>query len=77
MAENIPVPSGRRLECARQDFNDAGYNPAVPGSSMANIYRDLALRLINDPQSKITIFNMESSAGRSKVMIELEVDDAA
>jgi hypothetical protein len=44
---------------------------------MANIYRDLAVRFINDPQSKITIVRMESSGGHSKVMIELEVDDAA
>jgi hypothetical protein len=75
MAENTPVASGRRLEGARQDFNDTGYNPAAPGSPMANIYRDLAMRFINDPQSEITIFRMESSAGRSKVMIEVEIDD--
>jgi hypothetical protein len=61
----------------RQDFADAGYNPAAPGASMANIYRDLAVRFINNPQSKITIIRMESSEGRSKVMIELEIDDAA
>jgi hypothetical protein len=44
---------------------------------MANIYRDLAERLINNPQSSIVIIRMESSAGRSRVMIELEIDDAA
>lgn len=44
---------------------------------MANIYRDLAVRFINDPQSNIIIIRMESSAGRSRVMIELEIPDAA
>lgn len=43
---------------------------------MANIYRDLATRFINDPQSNIVIIRMESSAGRSRVMIELEIVDA-
>jgi hypothetical protein len=74
MAENIPVP---RLEYARQDFNDAGHNPAVPGTPMTSIYRDLAVRFINDPQSKIITIRMESRTGRSKVMIELEIDDVA
>jgi hypothetical protein len=44
---------------------------------MANIYRDLAERFINNPQSNIVIIRMESSAGRSRVMIELEIDGAA
>jgi hypothetical protein len=76
IAENT-ARSGRRPKRTRQDFNDAGYNPAVPGTSMANIYRDLAVRFINNPQSKIIIIRMESSEGRSRVMIELEIDDAA
>jgi hypothetical protein len=74
MAENTPVA---RLGYARQDFNDAGYNPAVPGSPMAKTYKDIAKRYINDPQSKIITFHMESRTGRSKVMIELEIDDVA
>ena len=77
MAENTAVSSGRRLKRARQDFNNANSNPAVAGTSMANIYRDLAVRFINDPQSNITIIRMESSAGRSRVVIELEIVDAA
>ena len=44
---------------------------------MANIYRDLAVRFINDPQSNIIVIRMESRTGRSSVMIELEVVDAA
>jgi hypothetical protein len=44
---------------------------------MANIYRGLAERFINDPQSKIIIVRMESREGHSRVMIELEIDDAA
>ena len=44
---------------------------------MAKIYRDLAVRFINDPQSNIIIIRMESSAGRSRVVIELEIVDAA
>jgi hypothetical protein len=44
---------------------------------MANIYRDLAVRFINNPQSNIIVIRMESSTGRSKVMIELEIADAA
>jgi hypothetical protein len=43
---------------------------------MANIYRDLAARFINNPQSNIFIVRMESSAGRSRVVIELEIVDA-
>jgi hypothetical protein len=81
LAGNTPVPSGtstpRRLKRTRQDFNDANYNATVPGTSMANIYRDLAVRFINDPLSKIIIIRMESSAGRSRVMVELEIVDAA
>lgn len=77
MADDIPFPSGRRPKRARQDFDDTGYNPAVPEPSMANIYRDLATRFINDPQSNITVVRMESSAGRSRVNIELEIVDAA
>ena len=41
---------------------------------MAKIYRDLATRFIN-PQSNIIVIRMESSAGRSRVMIELELAD--
>ena len=77
MADNIPFPSGRRPKRARQDFKDTGYNPSVPEPSIANIYRDLAARFINDPQSNITVVRMESSAGRSRVNIELEIVDAA
>jgi hypothetical protein len=44
---------------------------------MANVYRDLAARFINDPQSNIIIIRMESSVGRTRVMVELEIDDAA
>ena len=77
MAGNTAVSSGRRLKRARQDFNDANSNPTVAGMSMANIYRDLAVRFINDPQSDIIIIRMESSAGRSRVVIELEIVDAA
>ena len=72
MAENTPVPSGTRLDHTRQAFNNAGYNPAVPGTSMANIYRDLAVRFVNDPRSNIILIRMESNAGRSRVMIELD-----
>jgi hypothetical protein len=74
MAENTPVPSGRPPKRNRQDFNDAGYNPAVLGASMANIYKDFAVRLIDDPQSNF-IFRMESSAGRTRVTIELEIQE--
>ncbi len=77
MPENAPVPLGR-LPNATQDFNhDAGYNPAVPGRLMTNVYRDLAVRFFNDPQSNIVAFRMESSGGRSRVMIEFETVDAA
>ena len=44
---------------------------------MANVYRDLAVRFINNPQSNIVIIRMESNAGRSRVMIELDIVDAA
>jgi hypothetical protein len=78
MAENTPGPSGRRPKRTRQDFvDDAGYNPAVQGTSMTNIYRDLAVRFINNPQSNVIVIRMESSEGRSRVMIELEIDGAA
>jgi len=43
---------------------------------MASIYRDLATHFINDPQSNIVIIRMESNAGRSRVMIELDIVDA-
>jgi hypothetical protein len=76
MDENAPAPSGRHPKRTRQDFNDADYNPVVPGISMANINRDLAVRFVNNPQSNITIIRMESSGGRSRVTIELEIDDA-
>ncbi|KAH9957110.1 hypothetical protein BC827DRAFT_719991 [Russula dissimulans] len=80
VAENVPVPLGVYTNGAMQDFNDAGYNPAVLGTLMANIYRDLAVRFINNPQSTIVMMRMESpqnSTGRSKVTIELEVIDLA
>jgi hypothetical protein len=77
MAENTPTPLGRRSKRTRQDSNDADYNPAVPGTSTANIYRDLAVLFINDPRSKITTMHMESSAGYSRVKIELEVPNGA
>lgn len=76
MADNTPAPSGRPPKRTRQDFNDAGYNPAVSRTSMANLYRDLAVRFINDPQSNVIIIRMESNAGHSRVMIELEIVDA-
>ena len=76
MAENTTVSSGRPPKRARQDFNDAGYNPAIQGTSMANINKDLAVRFVNDPNSKITVVRTELSAGRSKVTIELEIDGA-
>ena len=44
---------------------------------MANIYRDLAVRFINNPQSHIIVIRMEPGTGRSRVMIELEIADAA
>jgi hypothetical protein len=69
-----PVPSGRRPKRNRQDFDDVGYNPAVLGASMAGIYRDFAVQLINDPQSNF-IFQMESRAGRTRVTIELETQE--
>ena len=70
MAENT-YPSGRRPKRAR---HDVGYNPA----SMASIYRDLAVRFINNPQSNIIVVRMESlGSGRSRVMIELEIADVA
>jgi hypothetical protein len=76
--ESMPAPSGRRLKRTRQDLDDAEYNnPAVPGTLIANTYRDLAARFINDPQSNIIVIRMESSAGRSRVVIELEIVDAA
>jgi hypothetical protein len=75
MAENTPVRPPKRN---RQDFNDADDSPAaVLGTSMANIYRDLAVQFINNPRSNIIIIRMESTAGRSRVTIELEIVDAA
>jgi hypothetical protein len=74
MAENAPIPSGYP-ERIRQD--NAGYNPLVPRISMSSIYRDLAVRFINDPQSNIVIIRMESSASRSRVMIELDIANGA
>ena len=76
MTENTPAPSGSRPKRTRQDFSDAGYKPAITGASIANINKDLAVRFVNDPNSKITVVRTESSARRSKVMIELEIDDA-
>lgn len=75
MAENTPVRPPKRN---RQDFNDVDDSPAaVLGTSMANIYRDLAVQFINNPRSNIIIIRMESTAGRSRVTIELEIVDAA
>ena len=73
MAENIPAPPVKGVP---QGFDDEGYNNAVPGTSIANIYRDLSVRFINNPQSNIVMFRMESlpnNVGRSKVTIELDV----
>ena len=44
---------------------------------MANIYRNLATQFINDPRSNITAMRMESSAGHSKVVFELEIPNDA
>ena len=77
MAENTPVFSGTCPDHTRQDFNNANYNPAVLGPSMANINRDLAVRFVNDPRSNIVIIRIESSTGRSRVMIELDIVDGA
>ncbi|KAH9990693.1 hypothetical protein BJV77DRAFT_600266 [Russula vinacea] len=77
MAENTPAPSGRLPKRSRQDFEDDGYHPTVPGSSMPNICRNLAARFVNDPRSNITAMRMESSAGHSKVMFELEIPNDA
>ena len=44
---------------------------------MANINRDLAVRFVNDPRSNIVIIRIESSTGRSRVMIELDIVDSA
>ena len=71
------VPSGTRPDRSRRDFNNAGHNPAVPGTLMANINRDLAVRFVNDPRSNIVIIRIESSTGRSRVMIELDIVDGA
>ncbi|KAH9990694.1 hypothetical protein BJV77DRAFT_600369 [Russula vinacea] len=77
IAENTPDPPRRRPKRSRQDFDDGCYNPTVPGTSMANIYRNLATRFINDPRSNITAMRMESSAGHSKVVFELEIPNDA
>ena len=53
MAENTPVPSETPPQRTRQNFNDVSYSHGVPGTSMANIYRDLAVRFINNPQSTV------------------------
>jgi hypothetical protein len=78
VVENAAAPPAKSSKGAPQAFDNAGYNHAVPGTSMANIYRDLSARFINSPQSSITMIRMESlpnNAGRSKVTIELEVVD--
>jgi hypothetical protein len=77
IAENTPDPPRRRPKRSRQDFDDGCYNPTVPGTSMANIYRNLATQFINDPRSNITAMRMESSAGHSKVVFELEIPNDA
>ncbi len=77
MAENAPVPLRRLPRGTTQGFSDADYNLAVPGVWMANVYRDLAVRFINNPQSNIVGIRMESSGGSSKVMIELDISNAA
>lgn len=76
MTENPPFPLERPPKRTRQEFSDAGYNPAIPGTSMASINKGLAVRFVNDPKSKITAIHTESGVGRSKVMIELEIDGA-
>jgi hypothetical protein len=76
--ENAPAPSGRSANRATQDFNDANHNPTIYGILMANVYRDLALRFIHNPQSNIVMIHMTSlgnGSGRSKVTIELEIVD--
>lgn len=77
IAENTPDPPRRRPKHSRQDFDDGCYNPTVPGTAMANIYRNLATQFINDPRSNITAMRMESSAGHSKVVFELEIPNDA
>ena len=39
---------------------------------MANILGDVAVRFVNDPRSNIIMIRMESNAGRSRVMTELD-----
>ena len=75
---NVPAPPEKCPTGATHDFNDAGRNNAVPGISIANIYRDLSAQFINSPHSNIIMIRMESlpnNAGRSRVTIELEVVD--
>lgn len=72
MAENTPVPSGTRSDHTKQDFHNARYNLTVPGTSMANILGDVAVRFVNDLRSNIIMIRMESNAGRSRVMTELD-----
>lgn len=69
--ENTIVPPGMRPNTGR-DFNDAGYDPVVPETSIADICRNFAVRFINNPQS-IFIFRTECCAGRTRVTIELEI----
>jgi hypothetical protein len=78
VAENLPAPPAKNSKGATQGLNDAAYNHAVPGISMANIYRDLSARFINSPQTNIVMMRMESlpnNPGRSRVTIELEIVD--
>jgi hypothetical protein len=63
------------IEFEIQRFSNAGYNPAVPETTGAYDRRDLALWFINNPQSNFITNRMESSAGRCRVVIELELAD--
>jgi len=78
MTANVPAPPEKGSKSTTHGFNDAGRNNAVPGISMANIYRDLSAQFINSPQSNVIMIRMESlpnNVGRSRVTIELEIVD--
>ena len=78
MTGNVPAVPEKCSKITTHGHNDAGCNNAVPGISMANIYRDLSAQFINSPQSNITMVRMESlpnNPGRSRVTIELEIVD--
>ena len=78
MTGNVPDLPETCSKSTTHGFNDAARNNAVPGISMANIYRDISAQFINSPQSNIIMVRMESlpnNAGRSRVTIELEIAD--